>query len=52
MMLVENAAIEIREAEYIGGYKLRLLFSDNKERIVNFEPLPHKKTGHPRRMPR
>ncbi|MCP5098228.1 MAG: DUF2442 domain-containing protein [Chloroflexi bacterium] len=42
MMLIENAVIEIREAKYIEGYKLRLLFSDNKERIVDFEPFLRK----------
>ncbi len=37
-MLAENVVLEIKIAEYVEGYKLRLLFSDNKERIVDFEP--------------
>ena len=34
----ENAVISIKTAEYIEGYKLRLVFSDNTERTVDFEP--------------
>ncbi|MGE0085312.1 MAG: DUF2442 domain-containing protein [Desulfococcaceae bacterium] len=25
-------------AEHLGGYRLRLLFSDNRERMIDFEP--------------
>lgn len=38
MMLAENAVIAIKTAEYIEGYKLRLVFSDKKEHIVDFKP--------------
>jgi hypothetical protein len=38
MMLAENEIIEIRKAEYVGAYKIHLLFSDDQERIVDFEP--------------
>ncbi len=38
MTLAEGAVIGIEMAEYAGGYKLRLVFSDDKERIVDFEP--------------
>ena len=41
MMLAENAVIAIKTAEYVEGYKLRLVFSDKKERIVDFEPFLH-----------
>jgi hypothetical protein len=30
--------IAIKNAEYIKGYKIKLVFSDKKERIINFEP--------------
>ncbi len=29
--------LEITDAEYIKDYKIKLTFSDNKERIINFE---------------
>jgi hypothetical protein len=38
MTLSEDAVVDIEAAEYEGGYKLRLVFSDGKERIVDFEP--------------
>jgi hypothetical protein len=38
MMLAENAVVDIIMAEYVADYKLRLKFSDNKERVVDFEP--------------
>lgn len=38
MMLAENVVIDVQTAEYVGGYKLRLVFSDKKEYIVDFEP--------------
>jgi hypothetical protein len=38
MMLAENAVIDIIMAEYVADYKLRLKFSDDKERIVDFGP--------------
>jgi hypothetical protein len=38
MILSEGAIIEIKRAEYIGEYKLRLQFSDGQERLVDFEP--------------
>ena len=30
--------LEITSAEYIKDYKIRLIFSDRKERIINFKP--------------
>jgi hypothetical protein len=38
MILVENAVIDVQSAEYIQDYKLRLVFSDSKERIIDFGP--------------
>jgi hypothetical protein len=38
MILAENEIVEIRKAEYVGAYKIRLLFSDEQERVVDFEP--------------
>jgi hypothetical protein len=38
---MKAAAIEslnIREAEYLSGYKLRLVFSDGTTRLMDFEP--------------
>jgi hypothetical protein len=37
MISGENAIVDIKMAEYIGGYKLHLLFTDNMEREVDFE---------------
>ena len=36
--LPEDAVVSVEIAEYIEGHKLRLVFSDNQERIVDFEP--------------
>ncbi len=30
--------LTIKNAEYIKGYQIKLVFSDQKERIINFEP--------------
>lgn len=38
MILPEGAVINLRTAEYAGGYKLYLVFNDDKKRIVDFEP--------------
>lgn len=38
MTLPEGTVVDIKTAEYAGGYKLRLVFSDDMERIVDFEP--------------
>lgn len=38
MMLAENEIVEIRRAKYVGAYKIHLLFSDEQERVVDFEP--------------
>ncbi len=38
LILPEGVVIEITKAEYVEGYKLKLKFSDNIERIVDFEP--------------
>jgi hypothetical protein len=38
MTLSEGMVVGIETADYAGGYKLRLVFSDDKERIIDFEP--------------
>jgi len=30
--------IEIQKTEYLGNYKIRLTFSDNNEKVIDFEP--------------
>ncbi|MBU0511528.1 MAG: DUF2442 domain-containing protein [Chloroflexi bacterium] len=40
-MLAENAVIDISKAEYIDGYKLRLMFNNNNERIIDFGTFLH-----------
>jgi hypothetical protein len=35
---VQEWLIDVEEAEYVDGHKLRLLFSDQTERVVDFEP--------------
>ncbi len=40
-MLAENAVIDISKAEYIDGYKLRLVFNNNNERIIDFGTFLH-----------
>jgi hypothetical protein len=42
MMLSEDAVIEIVRAEYVSGYRLKLSFSDGKERVIDFEPFLRK----------
>lgn len=42
MMLSEDAVIEIVWAEYVSGYRLKLRFSDGKERVIDFEPFLRK----------
>ena len=34
--------LEITEAEYVSGYKIRLKFSDDTSRIMDFEPFLRK----------
>jgi DUF971 family protein len=29
-------SISIKKADYLGNYKIKLLFSDNQERVLNF----------------
>jgi len=41
MMLTENVVVDVKTAEYVEAYKLRLLFSDDVERIVDFSPFLH-----------
>ena len=36
--LTEDIVIDVRSAEYVEGYKVRLCFSDAQERIVDFGP--------------
>lgn len=38
MTHVENEVIDIVSAEYKGDYKLRLFFSDGKDRVLDFAP--------------
>lgn len=38
MILSDDAIIEITSAEYVADYKLRLWFSDGKQRVVDFGP--------------
>lgn len=40
--LLENAVIEVIEAEYISGYVLKLRFSNGFERNLDFEPFLRK----------
>lgn len=45
MMLAKNAVINITLVEYVEDYKLHLVFSDNEERIVDFEPFLQKSSN-------
>jgi hypothetical protein len=38
MTLPDGAVIDIEEVRYVDGYKLYLIFSDKKERTIDFEP--------------
>lgn len=38
MTLPEGAVVDIETAEYAGDYKLRLVFSDERARMVDFAP--------------
>lgn len=46
MKLNESSIIEITQADYLSGYRLRLKFSDCKEQISDFEPFL-RKSRHP-----
>ena len=37
-MIAENQIITIKEVEYLGGYKLNLLFNDNTNQPIDFYP--------------
>lgn len=37
-MLIANQLIEMKSAEYISGYQLRLRFGDGSEKTIDFEP--------------
>lgn len=37
MNLPEGVVIELTSADYVEGYKIRLQFSDGKDRILDFE---------------
>src|SRR5438874_68977 len=41
----EPMKLEITEAEYVSGYKIRLKFSDGTSRIMDFEPFLRKATN-------
>jgi hypothetical protein len=34
--------LQITEAEYVSGYKIRLMFNDGTERVMDFEPFLRK----------
>jgi hypothetical protein len=36
-MIEENQLISVDQAEYLENYKIRLLFNDGKEQIIDFE---------------
>ena len=38
MTLSEDTVIEIQSADYMADYKIWLQFSDDQERLVDFEP--------------
>lgn len=38
MTLPDNALIDVEAAEYVGEYKIIVYFSNNMERVVDFEP--------------
>ncbi|MBU0600649.1 DUF2442 domain-containing protein [bacterium] len=38
-MITEGQVITIKKAEYLGGYKVTLLFNDNTEQSIDFYPL-------------
>jgi len=38
MILSKGAVVNVESAEYVEDYKLRLIFNDNRERTVDFEP--------------
>lgn len=38
MILSENSIVDIKKAEYLGGYRLRLIFTDNMEQMIDFAP--------------
>ncbi len=46
MKLVEGVDIDVVQAEHAGAYRLRLVFSDGTERIVDFGPFLNG-SGHP-----
>lgn len=37
--------LEITEAKYVSGYKIRLTFNDGTERVMDFEPFLRKATN-------
>jgi len=37
--------LEITEAKYVSGYKIRLTFNDGMERVMDFEPFLRKATN-------
>ncbi|MBF0240519.1 MAG: DUF2442 domain-containing protein [SAR324 cluster bacterium] len=38
--------IEITEVEYLSGYKIKILFNNEKQRIIDFEPFL-RRSQHP-----
>jgi len=38
MILAQGAVVDIEFAEYVDGYRIHLVFSDGRERTVDFEP--------------
>jgi hypothetical protein len=44
--LVEGIGIDVVQAAHAGAHRLRLVFSDGAERVVDFGPFLHR-SGHP-----
>jgi len=42
MKVTATKYLEIKQARHEGGYRLRLLFNDGTERVVDFEPFLRK----------
>lgn len=38
MIQIVQRILEVKSAEYLTGYQIRLTFNDGAEQIVNFEP--------------
>ena len=45
MKLSENAVVFVENAEYVGGYRIRVKFSDRSEQVVDFGPFLNRSTN-------